>query len=62
VYGDTPPAWYTAEDIALDASYTQPVPKYAMRMAKYIQHVFNRAPGATGAAVLGGSFGGEISR
>jgi hypothetical protein len=37
------------------------VPKYALRMAKDIKHVMDRS-GATGAIVLGGSFGGDITR
>lgn len=61
-YGTVPPAWYTSADIAADnalAGYY--VPRYALRMAKYIQHVIARS-GATSAIVLSGSFGTEITR
>jgi len=61
-YGDTPPAWYTSQDIADVNAMPLYVPRYAMRCAKYIKHVIERSPGCTGAVVLGGSFGGEISR
>jgi len=61
-YGDTPPSWYTSADIAEDAALPYRVPKYAMRTAKFIARVLNRAPSATSVAIIGGSFGGEISR
>jgi hypothetical protein len=61
-YGATPPSWYTAADIAEEAATPYAVPKYALRVAKYIQHVLDRAPGATGVTLLGASFGGEITR
>ena len=60
-YGTQSPAWYTAADIAADNAAGACVPKYALRMAKYIQHVLQRS-GASSAIVLGGSFGGEITR
>lgn len=61
-YGDTAPAWYTPADIAEDAATPTCVPRYALRVAKYVQHVLNRAPSATGVTLLAGSFGGEITR
>ena len=61
-YGDTAPAWYTAQDIADDNAATSGVPRYALRMAKYIQHCWNRAPGVTAVNVVSGSFGTEVSR
>ncbi|MBX7258389.1 MAG: hypothetical protein K1Y02_18640 [Candidatus Hydrogenedentes bacterium] len=61
-YGAAPPAWYTAEDIAADNALSGTyVPRYALRMAKYIKHVITRS-GATSAIVLSGSFGTEITR
>ena len=61
-YGTTPPAWYTSQDIADVNAMPNYVPKYAMRSAKYIKRVIDRSPGCTGAVVLGGSFGAEITR
>jgi len=61
-YGQIPPAWYTSQDIADVNAQPLYVPRYAMRCAKYIKHVIDRSPGCTGALVLGGSFGAEISR
>ncbi len=61
-YGTVPPAWYTSQDIADVNAMPNYVPKYAMRCAKYIKHVIERSPGCTGAIVLGGSFGAEITR
>lgn len=60
-YGTVPPPWYTADDIAADNAAPQRVPKYALRMAKYIKHVITRS-GATSAIILSGSFGTEITR
>lgn len=60
-YGTIPPSWYTAADIAADTAMPSSVPKYALRMAKYIKHVLDRS-GATSAIVLSGSFGTEITR
>lgn len=61
-YGDTPPSWYSAADIAQDAATPFSVPKYTLRVAKYVQHVISRSPGTTGVTLVGASFGGEISR
>ena len=62
-YGSTLPAWYSAQDIADDNALSgNPVPQYALRMAKYIRHCLNRAPGATSVHVMSASFGGEIAR
>ena len=60
-YGTQPPSWYTSTDIAEDNAAGACVPKYALRMAKYIQHVLQRSS-ASSVIVLGGSFGGEITR
>lgn len=61
-YGATPPAWYTSGDIAEDNALSNTyVPRYALRMAKYIKHVITRS-GATSAIILSGSFGTEITR
>ncbi len=61
-YGDTPPAWYTAQDIADDNALPAGMPRYAMRCAKYIKHVMERAPGCTNVAVVGASMGADVSR
>lgn len=61
-YGDTAPAWYTSQDIAADAAAAPYVPRYALRIAKYIQHVLQRAPAATAVNIVSGSFGTEVSR
>ncbi|UCH33338.1 MAG: hypothetical protein JSV65_12230 [Armatimonadota bacterium] len=61
-YGDTPPAWYTTQDVADDAAMPSGMPRYALRVAKYIQHVLNRAPGATAVNVVGASMGTEVTR
>jgi hypothetical protein len=60
-YGTVAPTWYTSTDIAEDNAAANRVPKYALRMAKYIKHVMDRS-GAASAIVLGGSFGGDITR
>jgi hypothetical protein len=60
-YGTVAPAWYTATDIAEDSAAVSSVPRYALRMAKYIDHVLARS-GATSAIILSGSFGTEITR
>ncbi len=62
-YGNTAPAWYTAQDIADDNALVGTyVPRYALRMAKYIRYCLSRAPGATSVHVVSASFGCEISR
>lgn len=61
-YGDTAPAWYTAQDLADDAAAPGNVPRYALRVARYIRHVLDRAPAATAVNIVSGSFGTEISR
>jgi len=60
-YGSVPPSWYTPEDVAADNAMPAGVPRYALRMAKYIKHVIDRS-GATSAIILSGSFGCEITR
>lgn len=64
-YGDTPPFYYTEEDIedwefVLD-EFDGGVPVYALIVAKYIRHVLERS-GAVSVNVIGGSFGALISR
>ncbi|MDX9975444.1 MAG: hypothetical protein RBU21_20835 [FCB group bacterium] len=61
-YGDTAPAWYTSTDIAEDNAAPAVLPRYALRMAKYIKHCLNRAPGATAVNVVAGSFGADVTR
>ncbi len=64
-YGDIPPAYYTAQDLADLNQVTQQwgggVPRYALIMAKFTREVLNRT-GAAQANIAGGSFGGLISR
>jgi hypothetical protein len=60
-YGDEAPAWYAPEDVAEDAATPVSVPRYALRVAKYIEHCIDRS-GATGVTVISGSFGGEVTR
>lgn len=62
-YGDALPTWYTAQDIADDTALGSTyVPRYALRMARYIRYCLNRAPSATSVHVVSASFGCEISR
>lgn len=64
-YGDTPPAYYTAADIAELAAVTAlwggGLPRYALIQAKFIRHVLERT-GAEQVNVVGASLGAAISR
>ncbi len=61
-YGMTPPAWYTAQDIADVNAQENGIPRYAMRVAKYIKHVLERAPRAQAVNLISGSMGCEVAR
>lgn len=60
-YGSIPPQYYTPTDIAEDAAHTS-IPQYALRLAKYIIHVLERAPGAEAVNVVSASMGTEVAR
>lgn len=64
-YGDTPPFYYTAEDIAeLDAVTAQwggGVPRYALIVAKYARFVMERS-GAQQVNLFSGSYGSFVTR
>jgi hypothetical protein len=61
-YGDTPPAWYTDADRAADLNAAAGIPRYALRVARYIRHVLERAPAAAAVNILSASLGTEVSR
>lgn len=61
-YGDTPPAWYTDADRAADSSAASGIPRYALRVARYVRRVLERAPGATAVNILSASMGTLVSR
>ena len=61
-YGATPPAWYTAQDVADVNAQADGIPRYAMRVAKYIRHVLQRAPTAQAVNLISGSMGCEVAR
>jgi hypothetical protein len=61
-YGDTPPAWYTSADRAADSSAASGIPRYALRVARYVRRVLERAPGATAVNILSASMGTLVSR
>ncbi len=60
-YGDQHPPYYTAQDITEVDAAGNGVPRYALIMAKYIEHVVQRS-GAEQANIYAISFGGLISR
>jgi hypothetical protein len=64
-YGDTPPSYYTADDIAqLDAiteEYGGGIPRYAMIVAKYTKHLLERT-GAQQVNFISGSMGSLVVR
>jgi len=64
-YGDTPPPYYTAQDIAdvnaVTATYGGGVPRYALITAKYAKEVMRRS-GAQQVNLFGVSMGGIVSR
>jgi len=61
-YGDTPPGWYTDADRAADSSAAAGMPRYALRVARYIRHVLERVPAATAVNILSASMGTEVAR
>jgi hypothetical protein len=61
-YGDTPPAWYTDADRAADLNAASGMPRYALRVARYIRNMLERAPGATAVNILSASMGTEVTR
>jgi len=60
-YGDTYPAYYTQQDKDEIVAAGQGVPRYALIVAKYAEHVMQRS-GAKQVNLLAVSFGGLISR
>ena len=60
-YGSIPPFYYTPTDIAEDTAYTS-IPQYALRLAKYITHLFERAPDARAVNLVSASMGTEVVR
>lgn len=64
-YGDTPPDYYTQDDLdeldAITEEFGGGVPRYALIAAKYIRHVMERS-GAESVNVIGASFGALVSR
>jgi hypothetical protein len=60
-YGSIPPLYYTSTDLIEDSAYTS-IPQYALRVAKYISHVLERAPGAKAVNLVSASMGTEVAR
>jgi len=64
-YGDTPPEYYTAQDIAdIDAvtqQYGGGIPRYALIVAKYAKHLMQRT-GAQQVNFVSGSMGSLVVR
>ena len=64
-YGDTPPAWYTPQDIAEVESVTElyggGIPRYATIVAKYARHVMERS-GAQQVNFASASMGSLVTR
>ncbi|MGB9690598.1 MAG: hypothetical protein ACPL7D_00350 [Candidatus Sumerlaeaceae bacterium] len=64
-YGETPPPYYTAQDIAdleaVTSTYGGGVPRYALITAKYAKEVMRRS-GAQQINLFGVSMGGLVSR
>ncbi|MDP7071223.1 MAG: hypothetical protein QF561_07755 [Phycisphaerales bacterium] len=64
-YGDTPPEYYTAVDIAeldaITAEYGGGMPRYALIVAKYARHVMDRT-GAAQVNIVSASMGTYVSR
>jgi hypothetical protein len=64
-YGDTPPAYFTATDVAdVDRVTTQwggGIPRYALVVAKYARHLLERS-GAQQVNFVSGSFGSLVVR
>jgi len=64
-YGDTPPSYYTSQDIADLAAITKEygggIPRYALIIAKYARHVMDRS-GATQVNIVSASLGSFVGR
>ena len=64
-YGDTPPDYYTAADLAeldaVTAEYGGGMPRYALIVAKYARHVMDRT-GAAQVNIVSASMGTYVSR
>ena len=64
-YGDTPPAYYTSEDIeqldAITQQYNGGIPRYAMIVAKYTRHLMQET-GAQQVNFVSGSMGSLVVR
>ncbi|HEY2953987.1 MAG TPA: hypothetical protein VGK89_01915 [Candidatus Eisenbacteria bacterium] len=64
-YGDTPPAYYSAADVAdvdgITAQYGGGVPRYALIVAKYARQLLRRS-GASQANLVSASFGSLVAR
>ncbi len=64
-YGDTPPRYYTAEDVAdlqaVTAQYGGGIPRYAMIVAKYAEYVMDLS-GAQQVNIVSASMGSFVSR
>lgn len=56
------PTWYSQAMKDADAATTDGIPRYAKRLARYIDHVLQRAPGATDVCLVGGSMGALVCR
>ena len=62
-YGDKPPTWYKDSDYAADLNAPAGVPRYALRVARYVRHVLERTePKATAVNILSASLGTEVTR
>lgn len=64
-YGDTPPSYYTASDIAeldaVTAAYGGGMPRYGLIAAKYARHIMDRT-GATQVNIVSASMGTYVAR
>ncbi len=64
-YGDTPPSYYTEQDIADVEAVTEEfgggIPRYALIVAKYAKHLMERT-GAKQVNFIGASMGGLVTR
>lgn len=64
-YGDTPPAYYTPQDIeeveAVTKRYGGGVPRYALIIGKFIRHAF-KTTGADNVTIISGSMGSLVTR
>ena len=64
-YGDTPPSYYSAQDIAelnaVTKQYGGGIPRYALIIAKYARHVMDRS-GASQVNIVSASLGSFVGR